>query len=289
MSEQRDTKRTKKTYESAKTKMTEKKDAAKKFVYDKTPDRLKNASDLQVRFRTGFIYVTVSVLCVLASELSTVLLLCVLSGIVAYPLSVWQLGLAGALIVTGALLVALLVWYVFWMRARVGDVGVSFFGSAYTGLLLSSLIVVREAIPGLWGGVLVIGIFCSVWANDSFAYLVGRKFGKHKLAPRISPKKSWEGFVGGLVGSVVIWCLMTLIPGVNMGLVQAVPFGIVCGLFGVLGDLAESRIKRNSGVKDSGTIMPGHGGILDRCDSLFLASVAAAVMLVGAGCIPYAI
>ena len=213
MSEQQDTKRTKKTYESAKTKMTEKKDAAKKFVYAKTPDRLKNASDLQVRFRTGFIYVTVSVLCVLASELSTVLLLCALSGIAAgeffymlrsdaklpnellgivaavvYPLSVWQLGLPGALIVTGALLVALLVWYVFWMRARVGDVGVSFFGSAYTGLLLSSLIVVREAIPGLWGGVLVIGIFCSVWANDSFAYLVGRKFGKHKLAPRISPK-----------------------------------------------------------------------------------------------------
>ncbi len=74
-----------------------------------------------------------------------------------------------------------------------------------------------------------------------------------------------------------------------MGLVQAVPFGIVCGLFGVLGDLAESRIKRNSGVKDSGTIMPGHGGILDRGDSLFLASVTAAVMLVGAGCIPYAI
>ena len=138
MSEQRDTKRTKKTYESAKTKMTEKKDAAKKFVYDKTPDRLKNASDLQVRFRTGFIYVTVSVLCVLASELSTVLLLCVLSGIaageffymlrsdaklpnellgvvaaVAYPLSVWQLGHAGAHRETGALLDARLVWNVF--------------------------------------------------------------------------------------------------------------------------------------------------------------------------------
>ena len=143
------------------------------------------------------------------------------------------------------------------------------------------------SLPGIWGGVLVCGVFCSVWANDSFAYLVGSKFGKHKLAPRISPKKSWEGFIGGLVGSIAIWCLITLIPGVNMAIPQALVFGLICGLSGVLGDLAESRIKRNSGVKDSGTIMPGHGGLLDRCDSLFMASVTAAVMLIGGGCVPY--
>lgn len=299
-------------YESAKSTATGKKNAAKKFVYDKTPEKFKNASDLQVRFRTGFVYVTVSILCIMGGELSTVLLLCVLSGIaageffymlrsdaklpnellgtmaaVAYPISVWQFGMPGALVVTGALLVALLVWYVFWTRARIGDVGVSFFGAAYTGLLLSSLIVVRQAVPGFWGGVLVVGIFCSVWANDSFAYLVGSKLGKHKLAPRISPKKSWEGFVGGLLGSVVIWCALSFIPGVEMSIAQAVAFGMTCGLAGVLGDLAESRIKRNSGVKDSGTIMPGHGGILDRCDSLFLASVVAAVLLVAGDCIPY--
>ena len=88
----------------------------------------------------------------------------------------------------------------------------------------------READSWFWGGVLVIGIFCSVWANDSFAYLVGRKFGKHKLAPRISPKKSWEGFVGGLV-----WVGRHLVPydidsRREMSLAQAVPFGIVCGL-----------------------------------------------------------
>ena len=299
-------------YEAAKATAAAKKDAAKGFVYDKTPEKLKHPSDIQVRFRTGFVYVTVSVACALASDVTTVLLLCLLAGIsagelfymlrsdaklpnellgtvaaIAYPISVWQLGLPGALLVTGALLVALLVWYVFWMRARVGDVGVSFFGAAYTGLLLSSLIIVRMAIPGFWGGVLVCGIFFSVWANDSFAYLVGSRFGKHKLAPRISPKKSWEGFFGGLAGSVAIWCLIALIPGVSMGLPQAACFGVVCGLFGVLGDLAESRIKRNSGVKDSGTIMPGHGGLLDRCDSLFLASVVAAVLLVGGGCVPY--
>ena len=299
-------------YENTKAKAVEKKDAAKGFVYDKTPEKFKHPSDIQVRFRTGVVYVTVTVGCALLSDISTVIMLCAVAGIcageffymlrsdaklpnellgilaaVAYPISVWQLGLTGALLVTGALLIALLVWYVFWMRARVGDVGVSFFGAAYTGLLLSSLILVRMGVPGFWGGVLVVGIFFSVWANDSFAYLVGSKFGKHKMAPRISPKKSWEGFFGGLMGSVFIWCLITFIPGVNMSLPQAAAFGVVCGLFGVLGDLAESRIKRNSGVKDSGTIMPGHGGLLDRCDSLFLVSAVAGVLLVYGGCIPY--
>lgn len=289
-----------------------KKDAAKASAYGKTPDKFKHPTDLQVRFRTGAVYVVLSVTLALVSNLTCVIMLCVLAGIcagelffmlrsdaklpnellgtlaaVAYPVSMWKLGLSGSLLVTGALLVALLVWYVFFMRARVGDVGVSFFGAAYTGLLLSSLILVRMSLPGIWGGVLVCGVFCSVWANDSFAYLVGSKFGKHKLAPRISPKKSWEGFIGGLVGSMAIWCLITLIPGVNMAIPQALVFGLICGLSGVLGDLAESRIKRNSGVKDSGTIMPGHGGLLDRCDSLFMASVTAAVMLIGGGCVPY--
>lgn len=268
-------------------------------------------SDLLVRIGSGAIFVTLCIVMSLLSEASTVLLLCVLAGIsaselfgmlrsdaklpnelagivaaVAYPASVWLFGLSGAWVVTGALLVALLIWYVFFLRARVSDVGVSFFGAAYTGLLLSGLVVTRMAIPGVWGGVLVAFIFASVWVNDSFAYLVGRAIGKHKMAPRISPKKSWEGFFGGLLGSVLVWCLMTFIPGVEMSIMQAVPFGIVCGLSGVLGDLAESRMKRNSGVKDSGTIMPGHGGILDRCDSMFLVSVVSAVLLGFFGCIP---
>ena len=205
-------------------------DRLKDFAYRKTPQKFKNASDLQVRFRTGFIYVTVSVLCILASEWTTLALLSATAavcagefyymlradaklpnemlGIVAaalYPLSVHFFGLSGALMVSLVLLLALIVWYVFWMRARIPDVGVSFFGAAYCGMLLSGLVVVRQALPHPWGGVLVLGIFFSVWANDSFAYLVGSKFGKHKLAPRVSPKKSWEGFFAGLVGSALFW------------------------------------------------------------------------------------
>ena len=277
----------------------------KDFAYEKTPEKLKNATDLQVRFRTGFVYVALSVLCILVSDWTTVAFLVATAGITAgefyymlrsdaklpnemlgiiaamlYPLSVFLLGLNGALYVSLALLLALIVWYVFWMRARVPDVGVSFFGAAYCGMLLSGLVVVRTALPQPWGGVLALGIFLSVWANDSFAYLVGSKFGKHKLAPRTSPKKSWEGFIA-------FWCLMTLIPGVTMSIPQAMAFGLISGLMGVLGDLAESRIKRNSGFKDSGTIMPGHGGLLDRCDSLFLVAVTSAILLLGFGCIPF--
>ncbi len=284
----------------------------KDYAYAKTPQKFKNASDLQVRFRTGFVYVTVSVLCILINDWTTLALLCATAalcagefyymlradaklpnemlGIIAaalYPISVYFLGLQGALLVSLALLLALLVWYVFWMRARIPDVGVSFFGAAYCGMLLSSLVLVRQALPHPWGGVLVLGIFLSVWANDSFAYLVGSKFGKHKLAPRVSPKKSWEGFFAGLAGSALFWCLFTLIPGVNLSIPMALVFGVVSGLCGVLGDLAESRIKRNVGFKDSGTLLPGHGGLLDRCDSLFLVAVASAILLVAGNCIPF--
>ena len=290
------------------------KDKIKGIARDKTPEKLKNPTDIQVRFRTGFVYIAITVVCVLAGNIPTVLLLAATAGIsagefyymlrsdaklpnemlgiiaaVLYPVSVYVYGVTGAMVVSLALLLALIVWYVFWMRARVPDVGVSFFGAAYTGLLLCGIVVVRTSLPDPWGGILTLGIFLSVWANDSFAYLVGRKFGKHKLAPRTSPKKSWEGFVAGLAASMLFWFGLSFIPGVEMSVAQSLLFGLVCGLMGVLGDLAESRIKRNSGFKDSGTIMPGHGGLLDRCDSLFLVAVTSAILLVGGGCIPYVI
>ncbi|MBB3172066.1 phosphatidate cytidylyltransferase [Parvibacter caecicola] len=283
-------------------------------AYDKVPNKLKNATDLQVRFRTGVVYTAVTVLGVLAGNIPMTLMLMVVAAICAgelfymlrkdarlpnevlgiigamlYPLSVYFLGLAGALCVSILLMLALIVWYVFWHRARISDVSVSFFGATYTGLLLCGLILIRGSLPAPWGGVMVLLVFLSVWANDSFAYLVGSKLGRHKLAPRISPKKSWEGFFAGLVGSAVFWVVMTFVPGVTMGVGQAILFGLVCGLMSVLGDLCESRIKRNLGFKDSGTIMPGHGGLLDRCDSLFLASVTAAILLIAGGCIPVSV
>ncbi len=175
----------------------------------------------------------------------------------------------------------------FWLRARIPDVGISLFGAVYTGMLLCGLVVIRQSLGTPWGGVLVLLLFLGVWGNDVFAYLIGSKIGKHKLAPRTSPKKSWEGFIAGLVVSAIFWVAMSFVPGVTMPIPMAIVFGIVCGVMEVVGDLVESRIKRNSGFKDSGTIMPGHGGLLDRTDSLFLASIVAAALLIGGGCIPY--
>lgn len=303
------------TREAKKKKRTEhheRNEKLKQKALDKTPEKLRHPSDLQVRVRTGAVYIIVNVVCLLAGTIPTVILLMVVAamcaneffvimrgdaklpnealGIVAaalYPLSTWLFGPGGTVIVSLLLLLALLIWYVFWLRARIPDVCISFFGAAYTGLLLSGLVIIRMSLEAPWGGVLVLAVFLSVELNDVFAYLAGSKFGKHKLAPRISPKKSWEGFIAGLIASMLLWVGISYIPGVEMGIPLALLFGLIVGVMSVMGDLAESRIKRNSGVKDSGTLMPGHGGLLDRSDSLIFASVTSAALLLCTGCIPY--
>lgn len=288
------------------------KEKVKTAALNKTPKKLKNPSNLQVRFRTALIYTLLTIACVFAGDIPTLIYLMVVAGICAsefyfmlrsdaklpnealgitgsvlYLPAVYFWGMSGALYVTVLLLLALLVWYVFWLRSRISDVGISLFGAMYTGLLLCGILIIRQSVEGLLGGLFMFLFFLSVWANDAFAYFVGSKIGKHKLAPRTSPNKSWEGFIAGLVGSAIVWVLMSLVPVVNMSWGVAIFIGVVCGLTEVLGDLAESRIKRNSGFKDSGTIMPGHGGLLDRCDSLFLASITAVVLMVAFGCIDY--
>ncbi len=274
----------------------------------------KKPSNLTVRITTGAVYIALTVVCIVASEPTTAIYLSVLSAICAgefyymlrsdaklpneflgicaaalFPLATWLFGLSGVVVVLALFVLFLLVWYVFWMPARISDVAVSLFGAVYTGLVMSTAMVLRASLPDQWGALLVLGLFASVWGNDGFAYLVGSAIGKHKLAPHISPKKSWEGFIAGLAFAMGFWCLLTLIPGVTMSIPQALAFGFVSGLAGVLGDLVESRIKRNSGFKDSGTIMPGHGGLLDRCDSQFLVTLTGAIMLILGGCIPYAL
>ena len=113
---------------------------------------------------------------------------------------------------------------------------------------------------------IVLAIFIMIWCNDTFAYLVGKSIGKHKLLERVSPKKTIEGFIGGIVftiiASVIISQFYTFF-NVTLWIISA----LIISIFGTLGDLVESKFKRESGVKDSGNIMPGHGGILDRLDS----------------------
>jgi len=112
-----------------------------------------------------------------------------------------------------------------------------------------------------------------VWAGDTGAYFGGRAWGKHKLAPRMSPKKTWEGAVSGLLASVVGACLANLVYQGELGTWTVIVLaGLLGGAFGQMGDLIESTFKRFSGVKDSGVIFPGHGGFLDRVDGLLFAA-----------------
>jgi len=113
---------------------------------------------------------------------------------------------------------------------------------------------------------IIIGFFLLIWANDTGAYLTGMSLGRHKLLERISPKKTWEGFFGGmLIAAIVAWFLSDWLGVVDK--IHWVIISLIISVTGTYGDLIESMLKRSTGVKDSGTIMPGHGGFLDRFDS----------------------
>ena len=156
------------------------------------------------------------------------------------------------------------------------DVAGTVFGVVYPGLLASSLILLRT-LPGaglddaerFW---LTTSVLFAVWSADSFAYLAGRAFGRTPLFPRISPKKTWEGAAGGVVGAfamVAAFKLAALGDAVTWADVTAI--SVAAGVVGPFGDLAESHFKRSVGVKDSATWLPGHGGMLDRIDATLIA------------------
>ena len=125
---------------------------------------------------------------------------------------------------------------------------------------------------------LILGFFLLIWTYDSVAYLTGRAFGKRKLFERISPNKSWEGAIGGLIGSLLVAFILFKIFD-DLTLVQWFIFASLIVVFGTFGDLVESMLKRSLDIKDSGSMLPGHGGILDRFDAIFLAAPAVYIYL----------
>ena len=152
-------------------------------------------------------------------------------------------------------------------------------GILYVGWLLSHLVALRGVVDGRnW-------LFLVILANaasDTFAFFIGRSFGRHRLAPLISPNKTWEGALAGVAGAMIFSLLFTtpqLFSASNSLYIEgflfwhALVLGILVSVFGQLGDLAESLLKRNAGVKDAGSLLPGHGGILDRLDSILFAGV----------------
>lgn len=206
-----------------------------------------------------------------------------LTAAILFPLAAYFRGVAGLAVLLLLFLVAIAAWYVATPRAGIGDVAVSVFGPIYTSFAFSAIVLVRVSDKGVHGTLLTLGVMLSLWANDAVAYLVGSRIGSHKLAPRISPNKSWEGFWAGLVGSVAVWVVLALAGVANIGVPLAAVIGLVVGIVGVVGDLFESRIKRGVGVKDSGNLIPGHGGLLDRSDSLLFGSIAAYILLLFGG------
>lgn len=143
---------------------------------------------------------------------------------------------------------------------------VAVLATTYVGMLGGSLIRLHNDFPEGWK--LVYFLLLVVWLGDSGAYYVGKQFGKHKLSPRISPKKTIEGLFGGMAASIIAAVVIHFTFFQNFPLVHAIIAGVILSFCGVIGDLAESMWKRSAAVKDSGTLIPGHGGFLDRFDSI---------------------
>lgn len=182
----------------------------------------------------------------------------------------------------GILSLGLLVYCTFLRPVEqvMADAATSIFCLLYVGFTLIAVVTLHEDANG---PSLVAFLLCVVWAGDSVALYVGRAWGRHKLAPTLSPKKTWEGSIGSLVGSL-------LMAGALLGLAELLTqwdsavlsypgnvwywlgLAVVVNVAAQVGDLAESALKRSSGVKDSGSLIPGHGGVLDRIDALLLAA-----------------
>lgn len=157
------------------------------------------------------------------------------------------------------------------------NIGSTLFGIFYIGIFSASLVAIREFYPNIGslydhGGYLIISVLATIWICDSAAYFGGLSLGKHKLFPRVSPKKSWEGAVFGFIFAVLAMIAAHYLVLDFLTLGEAVTIGIIVGTVGQLGDLVESLVKRDAEVKDSSSLIPGHGGIFDRFDSLLFSA-----------------
>ncbi|MGD9489912.1 MAG: phosphatidate cytidylyltransferase [Calditrichaceae bacterium] len=159
------------------------------------------------------------------------------------------------------------------------NISATFLGIVYPGLFVASMLFLRNHIDDIIPGtpvnsaaLFILAMFVSVWICDTFAYLFGKKFGKHKLFERVSPKKSIEGGIAGLIGGILTFLVITWTGILKLPIELSLASGIIVGVAGQLGDLVESWFKRDAKIKDSSNLLPGHGGMLDRFDSLLFIS-----------------
>lgn len=185
------------------------------------------------------------------------------AGVVGYYLVIAMAEEYALMALIAVLVILMCVYVFFYPEYRAEQVMAVMFGVIYVGVMLSFIYQTRHLVGGAYHVWL---IFLSSWGCDTCAYCVGMLIGKHKMAPVLSPKKSVEGAVGGVIGAAFLGAIYAAVTG-------SVPtaYAVICGvgaLISMVGDLAASAIKRNQGIKDYGTLIPGHGGILDRFDSV---------------------
>jgi phosphatidate cytidylyltransferase len=155
------------------------------------------------------------------------------------------------------------------LPSTISNIGMALFGILFIGFLLAYVSLIRNMPDGrLW----VLFLIITVWAGDISALLIGSFFGRHKLYPKISPKKTFEGLVGAIAGSIVVALGFALLFFPNLQKRSCILLAVGLGILGQFGDFTESMLKRSVQVKDSGNLIPGHGGMLDRLDSFFFSA-----------------
>ncbi len=205
--------------------------------------------------------------------------LLVIGGTAVFALSreLWG-GTTDSVLLSGLVLLSMTAHLVAYERGRdqAGtDFAITLSGALYLGWLGAYLISLRHLPAGEWW---VLTALPAIWLADSGAYFIGKRFGRHRLSPRLSPKKSWEGYLAGVVTGVALTPLLVLLWqrfGAPVQPAQSAILALVLGVLAPLGDLGESMFKRQAGVKDSGQIIPGHGGAFDRIDSWLWVGVLA--------------
>ncbi|MDE7403304.1 MAG: phosphatidate cytidylyltransferase [Muribaculaceae bacterium] len=198
--------------------------------------------------------------------------ICLCLGFMVYPIAIW----------VGVMICRMIEELYLKSDTPMRDLGVSMISQVWIGVPMAIMVAVSYLLDSR----LILAVFFLLWINDTAAFLSGSLFGRHKLFERISPKKTWEGFLGGLIITLAASAIFGVfcndwfyLSAIGANVATWIGLGAVVVLFGTWGDLIESLMKRNLHTKDSGNLIPGHGGILDRIDSLLLALPAAAIYL----------